>query len=86
MALYKISLFGRSVGDVCIDIDDIYISLKEHFLLPVPDDEICANLIVNGDAEVDNTFAYHFELLGNIGVYLKVNSEMVNGVKTIILP
>lgn len=40
---------SHCLGDACIDIDDIYISLKAHFLFPVPDVEICANLIVNGE-------------------------------------
>ena len=60
-------------------MDDVSISSpwKVHF--PVLDDNVCTN--VNGDAEVDNTFAYPFELIGNIGSYLKVNQETVNGVE-----
>jgi len=79
-ALYQVLYFAGPEYGVRIDIDDVFITLpgEEHF--PVPDDQICTNLIVNGDADVDDTFSYPFELMGNLGAYLKVNNEIVNGV------
>ena len=64
-----------------IDIDDVFISLPWEENFPVPDDTVCNILVVSGDAEVDDKFPYPFELLGNIGGYLKVSNETVGGVE-----
>ena len=80
-ALYQVLYFSGPEGGIGIDIDDISISLPWDAHFPIPDDNVCTNLIVNGDAEVDDIFAYPFELIGKICSYLKVNDETVDGVR-----
>ena len=78
-ALYQMLYFSGPEEGVMIDIDDIVFTLpwEEHF--PDPNSAICDNLLTNGGADVDNFFPYPFKLMGNLGSYLRVKSEDVNG-------
>ena len=74
-AFYQMLYFSGPDEDVMIDIDDLKITLPLAEQFPDPDSAICENLIINGDAEVDDHYPYPFRAYGNIGSYLSVVNE-----------
>ena len=79
-ALYQMLYFSGPEEGIMIDIDDIVFTLPWEAQFPDPDGAICDNLITNSDANVDDFFPYPFKLMGNLGSYLRVKTEEVNGI------
>jgi len=78
---YQVIYFAGPEAGVIVDIDDVFVSLPWEEQFPAVNNDTCKDLIINGDAEIDDKFVYPFKLLGNLGAYVKVNTEEIDGVE-----
>lgn len=72
---YQMLYFSGPEEGIGIDIDDVQLTLPWADHYPNPDD-VCSNLLVNSGADVDEHYTYPFQLLGNLGADLRVETEV----------